>query len=55
MSIDTTKFLGCTIKNIKEAENMPKTQDHTKPSNIVVVSTCFFISSNFDVNNKTFT
>ena len=54
MSNDTTKFLGCTIINIKKAENMPTIQDHTSSSTIVV-STCFFISSDFNINDKTFT
>ena len=43
-------FLGCTITCIKKATNV-----YTQPSkDIIVVSTCFFIKSNFDIDDKTF-
>jgi len=48
---NTEQFLGCTITPLKEANDV---YTKTNKEDIIVVSTCFFISSNFNIDNKTF-
>ena len=51
MSLSNT-FLNCKIKCIKKATTVYETTPN--PEDIIVMSTCYFIPSNFSKNEKTF-
>jgi len=47
----SNSFLGCTLKCLKSANSV---YSSNISENIIIVSTCFFISSNFNISKKTF-